>query len=406
MARHSVRGVIAVSAIVALALTGCGEKETGSGGNGGGGGSSDELTIQPLQQIDKEGKPVEAKSDADPADPAGDGNAKCEGVVLGFAGALTGDNAALGKNIRWGMEVAIKAHNDANPDCQVEVKEFDTEGAPEKATQVAPSIIGDASIIGLLGPAFSGETNAVGGQFAEAGLPALSASATNPTLSQNGWKTFFRGLANDAVQGPALAAYVKDEMKPEKVCLIKDDSDYGKGFAEELKAGLGDLVTCEADTKTKDKEFSAIVTQVKDADVDAVIYAGYYAEAAPLAQQLKEGGVDATFVSGDGVNDPAFVDGAGSASEGAILSCPCGPAPEEFAADYEEVSGGTAPGVYSTEGYDLATIMLKAIDSGVTTREAMLEFVTNYEGDGLARHYKWDDTGELEENNIWVYEVK
>jgi branched-chain amino acid transport system substrate-binding protein len=402
VARYSIRGVVATGAIVALALTGCSEKETGSEKSG----ETGALTIQPLEQIDKDGKPVETKGTSDAADPAGDGNATCSGIAIGFAGALTGDNAALGKNIRNGMEVAIEKHNEANPDCQVSVKEFDTEGAPEKATQVAPSIIGDAEIIALLGPAFSGETNAVSPQFAQAGLPALTASATNPALSQNGWQTFFRGLANDAIQGPALASYIKDTMGVKSVCLIKDDSDYGKGLAAELKTGLGDVVTCEADTKTKDKEFSAIVTQVKEADVDAVVYAGYYAEAAPLAQQLDEGGVDAKFVSADGVNDPAFVDGAGSSAEGAILSCPCGPAPKEFAAEYEKVSGGAAPGVYSTEGYDLATIMLTAIDSGVTTRDAMLDFVKNYDGDGLARHYKWNSTGELEENNIWIYEVK
>lgn len=401
MARYSIRGVVAMSAIVALALTGCSDKETESEKSGG----AEALTIQPLEQVDKEGKPVEAKDGGDPADPAGDGKAVCSGISLGFAGALTGDNAALGQNIRNGMEVAVQKHNEANPDCQVAVKDFDTEGTPEKATQVAPSIIGDAEIIALLGPAFSGETNAVSPQFNQAGLPALSASATNPALSQNGWQTFFRGLANDAIQGPALAAYIKDTMGANKVCLIKDDSDYGKGLAAELKTGLGDVVTCEADTKTKDKEFSAIVTQVKEADVDAVVYAGYYAEAAPLAQQLDEGGVEATFVSADGVNDPAFVDGAGSSAEGAILSCPCGPAPEDFAAEYEEIAG-SAPGVYSTEGYDLATIMLQAIDSGVTTREDMLKFVKDYDGDGLARHYKWDSTGELEENNIWIYEVK
>ncbi|WP_153505122.1 branched-chain amino acid ABC transporter substrate-binding protein [Cumulibacter manganitolerans] len=402
MARHTVRGVVALGAIVALAVTGCGSKETKSEKSGGTGA----LSIKPLEQVDKQGKPVDKKAGGNAADPAGDGKAKCSNISLGFAGALTGDNAALGKNIRYGMEVAIKKHNDANKDCQVSVKEFDTEGTPEKATQVAPSIIGDAQVIGLLGPAFSGESNAVDSQFNEAGLAAVTASATNPTLSQNGWKTFFRGLANDAVQGPALAAYVKNEMKAKNVCLIKDDSDYGKGFAAELKTGLGDLVKCEADTKTKDKEFSAIVTKVKEDKPDVVVYAGYYAEAAPLAQQLKEGGVDATFVSGDGVNDPAFVDGAGSASKGAILSCPCGPAPDAFAADYKKVSGGAAPGVYSTEGYDLTTIMLKAIDSGVTDRKAMVDYVRKYDGDGLARHYKWDANGELEENNIWIYEVK
>lgn len=399
--RHTVRGVVAMSAIVALAVTGCGSKETKSEKAG----ESGKLSIQPLQQIDQQGKPVEAKSGGDAADPAGDGKAKCSGVALGFAGALTGDNAALGINIRNGMEVAIKKHNDANPDCQVTVKEFDTEGTPEKATQVAPSIIGDSQIVGLLGPAFSGESNAVDSQFNDAGLASLTASATNPSLSTNGWKTFFRGLANDAIQGPALAAYIKGEMGAKKVFLIHDDSDYGKGLGAEIEKGLGDVVTGTGETKTKDKEFSALVTKVKEADPDVVVYAGYYAEAAPLAQQLKEGGVDATFVSDDGANDPAFVDGAGSAAKGAILSCPCGPSSEEFSKEYEKVNG-QAPGTYSTEGYDLTTIMLKAIDSGATTRQAVLDFVTSYDGDGLARHYKWDATGELEENNIWVYEVK
>lgn len=408
MTRRSIRGVVATGAILALALAGCGDKETGSGGGSGGdgGGGGSDLSIQPLKQIDSEGNEVEAPDVTDAADPAGDGNATCSGVALGFAGALSGDNAALGQNIKYGMDLAVKKHNDANPNCQVEVKEFDTEGTPEKATQVAPTITGDQSVIALLGPAFSGESEAIDGQLDAAGLPALTASATATTLSTNGWKVFFRGLANDAVQGPAVAAYIKEDLKPESVFLIQDDSAYGKGLAEEVSKGLGDLVKETADVKTKDKEFSAIVTSVKDSGADAVFYAGYYAEAAPLVQQLRDGGFEGTFISADGVNDPAFVDGAGSASEGAILSCPCGPAPDEFATEYEEVSGGTAPGVYSVEGYDLTTIMLKAIDSGATTREAVLDFVKNYDGQGLARNYKWDETGELEATNIWIYEVK
>lgn len=396
-----------MSAVVALALTGCGDKETGSGGSGGsGGGGGGDLSIEPLKQIDSEGNEVEAPEASEAADPTGDGSATCEGISLGFAGALSGDNAALGKNIRFGMELAIKKHNDANPDCQVEVKDFDTEGTPEKATQVAPTITGDETVIGLLGPAFSGESEAIDGQLDAAGLPALSASATATSLSTNGWQTFFRGLANDAVQGPSVAAYIKKDLNPDGgVFLIQDDSAYGKGLAEEVSNGLGDVVTGTGDVKTKDKEFSAIVTNVKDSGAGAVFYAGYYAEAAPLVQQLRDGGYEGTFISADGVNDPAFVEGAGSSSEGAILSCPCGPAPEEFAGEYEEVNSAT-PGVYSVEGYDLTTIMLKAIDSGVTDRAGMLQFVKAYEGQGLARNYKWDETGELEATNIWIYEVK
>ncbi|NED67084.1 ABC transporter substrate-binding protein, partial [Streptomyces sp. SID10244] len=92
------------------------------------------------------------------------------------------------------------------------LKPFDTEGDPQKATQVAPQIANDDAIVGLIGPAFSGETKATGGIFNQAGLVSVTASATNPTLTDNGWKTFFRGLANDDVQGPAVAKYLTGTM--------------------------------------------------------------------------------------------------------------------------------------------------------------------------------------------------
>ena len=82
----------------------------------------------------------------------------------------------------------------ANPVCQVQLKTFDTEGDPQKATAIAPQIVDDAFTIGLVGPAFSGETKATGSVFDQAGLVAATASATNVTLSEQGWKTFFRSL--------------------------------------------------------------------------------------------------------------------------------------------------------------------------------------------------------------------
>ena len=403
MVRRPVRGVVAALAILAVAATGCGEKKT-SDESGKSGSSAP--TIQPLEQITKDGQKVAESASKTPADPAGDGKAKCSGVKLGFAGAQTGDNAALGINILNGMKTAIDKHNKANPDCQVEIASFDTEGTPEKATQVAPSIVQDSSVIGLLGPAFSGESKAVDDQFNQAGLVSVTASATNPDLAKQGWKTFFRGLANDAVQGPAVAAYIKDSLKAKKVCVVKDDSDYGIGLAQQITDTLGDLVTCQEDVKTKQKEFSAIVNSIKSDDVDVVFYSGYYAEASPFVQQLRQGGVKATFMSADGVKDPEFIKGAGSAAKGAILSCPCGPADETFTKLYGSVNDGKEPGTYSVEGYDLTTIMLKGIDSGAVTRPALLDYVKNYDGDGIARHYKWDDTGELAETNIWIYEVK
>jgi branched-chain amino acid transport system substrate-binding protein len=370
---------------------------------------SGELSIQPLKQITPEGKDVEASAGVEAVDPAGDGSAKCEaGTIIAMAGALTGPNAALGINILNGAQLAVDQFNEANADCQIELKQFDTEGDPQKATQVAPQIVSDTKVIALLGPAFSGETKATGPIFNQAGLVSVTASATNPGLTQNGWTNFFRGLGNDNSQGGATANYLTGERAFTKVCVVEDNTEYGIGLAQVVKDTLGDKNddSCGVKVKTGDKDFSAGIELIKTAAPEAVYYAGYYAEAAPFISALRDAGVEAQFVSGDGVNDPQFVDQAGAASAGAILTCPCGPAPEEFAADYQ-TAFNIAPGVYSVDAYDLATIMLTGIASGdVTDRASMIEFFKNYDGDGLAKHYKWDDKGELAVANPWLYEVK
>ncbi len=112
------------------------------------------------------------------------GAAKCNGVAIGFFGALTGDNANLGVNIEQGVELAVDQFNTANPDCQVEVKKFDSQGSPDQAPALAKQAIDDASVIGMVGPAFSGESKVADPLFDEAGLPIITPSATNPALAE------------------------------------------------------------------------------------------------------------------------------------------------------------------------------------------------------------------------------
>lgn len=387
--------------MLVLALAGCNQAAPEENS------SQSDLKIVEQVQIDENGAEVKAAAGAAPADPAGDGKATCPPVSIAMAGALNGPDAALGINIVNGVQLAIDKHNAANPGCQVQLKKFDTEGDPQKATAIAPQIVDDQYTIGLVGPAFSGETKATGTVFDQAGLVATTASATNPTLSENGWKTFFRGLANDAVQGPSVANYLKNTLSFKKVCVVDDSTDYGLGLATAVRETLGPVADaqCNISVKKGDKDFSAAVTQIKGASPDAVFYGGYYSEAAPLVQQLKDGGVTATFVSADGTKDQQFVDQAGEASKDALLSCPCGPATGSFADEYTK-KFNQAPGTYSTEGYDLGTILLKGIDSGAITRPALLDFVRNYNGQGVARNYQWTPNGELTTNLIWMFKVQ
>ncbi|MDY6809547.1 MAG: branched-chain amino acid ABC transporter substrate-binding protein [Actinomycetota bacterium] len=409
MHRRMTTGALAVALAGVLAVSACSDKssDSGTGADGGSTAGGSGLTIAPLAQIDTQGNEVPAASESDALTAAGDGNAECPETTIAMAGALTGADAALGINIKNGAQLAVDHHNEANPNCQIVLRTFDTEGDPQKATQVAPQIVNDESIVGLIGPAFSGETKATGGIFNQAGLVSVTASATDPTLTDNGWKTFFRGLANDDVQGPALADYITGTMGKEKVCVIKDDTDYGVGLAQAMTQSLGAAAdaSCSVDVKKGDREFSAIISKVTAADPDAVFYSGYYAEAAPLAQQLKTAGYQETFVSGDGANDPQFTAQAGDSATGAILSCPCGPAPDQFKSDYE-AAFNQAPGVYSVEAYDLASILMKGIAEGNLTRPELLSYVSDYQGSGLARPYEWSPTGELTSSLIWVYEVK
>ena len=403
---HATRNAIAASSalLVVFGIAGCNQQ---SPSTGGGNSSQGDLKIVEQVQIDQNGAEVKPDAGATPADPAGDGKATCPPVSIAMAGALNGPDAALGINIKYGVQLAIDKHNAANPGCQVQLKPFDTEGDPQKATAIAPQIINDAFTIGLVGPAFSGETKATGAVFDQAGLVAATASATNVTLSEQGWKTFFRGLANDGVQGPSVANYLKNTLGQKKVCVVDDSTDYGTGLAQAVRETLGDVAVsaCNISVKKGDKDFSAAVTQVKGQSPDSVFYSGYYAEAAPFVQQLRDGGYTGKFVSADGTKDPEFVKQAGQASKDAILSCPCGPATGTFADEYTK-KFGQAPGTYSTEGYDLGTVLLKGIDAGKITRPDLLDWVKNYNGQGVARKYQWTDKGELTTTLIWIYKVQ
>lgn len=346
---------------------------------------------------------------ADAADPAGDGKATCDPkTTIAYAGTINGENAALGQNILNGIKVAVQRHNDNNPDCQVKLAEFETEGTPDRAPGAVTQIVNTPEILGVIGLPFSGESKAAGNIFSDAGLVQVTPSATNPKLSENGWKTFFRGLGNDDAQGPAAAQFMTDELKAEKVCVVRDDSEYGIGLANAVSDALGDKASCQAEVKTKQTEFSAVVNNIKNQNPDVVYYSGYYQEAAPFAQQLFDSGVEAQFIGPDGVKDDEFVKGAGDAAEDVYFTCPCVPADAftEFTEAYKKLAGGKDPGTYSPEGYDIATILLKGIDSGVKDRAAMLEFVKNYDGQGLTKHFKWDDKGELAKTTVWTYKVE
>jgi branched-chain amino acid transport system substrate-binding protein len=380
--------VIALLAVFSLLLAACGDddEETTTGG-------SPETTAE-----------------------AGGGGAT---ATIGFVGALTGDNANLGINIRDGMKVAISEEN-AKGGTRITLKEFDTAGDPAQASTIKDRFTGDQSVLGIVGPAFSGETKALIPSLQDAGLVAISASATNkdlPTVVPNA-TTFHRVIADDELQANGIVAYLAGlSPRPTRVAIVHDNTEYGKGLADNVEAGARSRGLTTAPSQVidpKGQDFSATVNALRSANPSHIFYGGYYAEAGRLRKQLVDAGVDAQFVSGDGSLDPGFVSAAGAqGAEGARLTCPCNLALESstgaLKAFYDRFKAeiGKEPGLYSPEAYDAAKILIQGIKAGNTDRPKLLSYVEGlgmYEG--ISKHIEFEPNGNLKSKTFFVFQVR
>ncbi len=386
MKKPMTRGLSAVAMITVVAL---GTAACGSSSDGGASGS---------------------------ATASGGGGGGTE-VKLGFMGDLTGPNKALGINIRNGAKLAIDEYNATNPDSKITLLEYDSQGDPKQASSLAPKALDDG-IVGMVGPAFSGETADTGAIWQEAGVPFVSASATRVALAENGWTMFHRALADDGFQGPGVANVIVKGSGAKKVAVIDDASEYGKGLADEVAKGVteggGTVAVREAVAAegTQVPNYSSTIAKIKGAGVDAIFYGGYYAQSGPFAKQLKDGGVKAAFVSGDGSLDQAFVTGAGAAADTSILSCACAlitdaatGGQKTFYDNYKKAFS-TEPGTYSPEGYDAATAFVKAVQGGKTDKAGLAEAVSASDFEGVSKTIKFEENGNIAGGTILIYQVK
>lgn len=338
--------------------------------------------------------------------------------AIAFVGPLTGDNANLGINIRNGAKVAVQQANDTDG-VKIELKEFDTQGDPAQATTLKERFVNDQSIIGLVGPTFSGETRAVMQPLQEAGLVMVSASATNaalPTAVPN-QTVFHRLVPDDDVQGKGVADYVSKKLAAKRAAYVDDNSEYGKGLADgtrKLLEGAGVPTVANDSIDPRSQDFSAVVNRIKSANPDLIFYGGYYSEAGRLRKQLVDNGVRVRFLSGDGGLDQGFITAAGAAgAEGAQLTCACKLATEDaggklgdFAKAYRSINGAPA-GTYSTEGFDAANILIKGIREGKTDRRALLDYVENLGAyEGVGKSISFEPNGNIRATGVFVYEVR
>ncbi|MFN2593407.1 MAG: branched-chain amino acid ABC transporter substrate-binding protein [Actinomycetota bacterium] len=341
--------------------------------------------------------------------------------TIGTIGALSGDYATIGVPIEQGVEIAVDQANTAGDvPCKLTIDKQDSQGDPNQAAPLARQLVQDQNLVGIIGPYFSGETLATGKIFSSAGVPFITASATNATIQDQGFSTFFRAVANDDVQGPTAAAYIEKVLKPSTVTVIDDQSDYGKSLAETVASKLksagvtvqGPLVIDPTET-----DYSAVVSQVKNNNPDVVYFGGYSAQAGPLDLQLSQAGVKGQFFSDDGTKDSAFGGLAKTAAEGALVTCPCAdptklPAASDFV-DAIKAKFNRTPGAFAADAFDATNLIIASLK-----QESSSDDVTAIRGDivsylqglnaaqGITKTYTFDDKGEVVVDplkDIWVY---
>ncbi|MFF0574267.1 branched-chain amino acid ABC transporter substrate-binding protein [Streptosporangium saharense] len=338
-------------------------------------------------------------------------------VKIGFMGDLTGANAGIVIPPWNGANLVVDEYNKTNPATKIELVKYDSQGDASKAVALAQQAIKNDKVVGLIGPAFSGESAQVAPVLEEAGIPSITASATNTKLAENGWKFWHRVLPNDSVQGPGIADFIAGAAAAKNVFVIDDKSEYGKPLADAVRAQLGTkgVKLTNDSLDPAESDFSSVVNKVVAAKPDAIFFGGYYAAGGNLLKQLRDKGVkDAKFFSGDGSLDKGLIDGAGAQNaEGALVGCPCyiatpdvtDPKVKNFADSYK-AKFNADPAIYASEGYDAATVFVEAVKAGNTTTDKINEFIKTVDLAGVSKQVKFGDNGEVVAKDIYIYQVK
>ena len=228
-------------------------------------------------------------------------------VKIGHAGPLTGGIAHLGKDDENGVRLAVDEANAkkikiGGKTVKFELLTEDDQADPKLGPTIAQKFA-DAKVAGVVGHLNSGVTIPASAVYNQAGIPMISGSATNPKLTEQGFKVVFRTVGRDDQQGPAVAAYIANELKAKKVAIADDATAYGEGLANEVEKTLKAAgVTIVAREKTNDKatDFKAILTKIKGKTPDAIFYGGMDATGGPMIKQARELGIKSTFAFGDG----------------------------------------------------------------------------------------------------------
>ena len=229
-------------------------------------------------------------------------------VRLGHVGPTSGSIAHLGKDNENGARLAVEELNAkgisiGGKKIKFELLAEDDAADPKQGTAAAQKLV-DSKVVGVIGHLNSGTSIPASKIYSDAGIPQISPSATNPRYTRQGYKTTFRVVADDVHLGGTLGKYAVNQLKGKSIAVVDDRTAYGQGVADEFEKGVkaaGGKVVGREFTNDKATDFTAILTSLKAKKPDVVFFGGMDAVAGPMLRQMKQLGISAKFMGGDGI---------------------------------------------------------------------------------------------------------
>jgi branched-chain amino acid transport system substrate-binding protein len=302
--------------------------------------------------------------------------AAADSILLGVATALTGGQATFGISTRNGVELAIKEANAAGgvKGKKLATRVYDTQGRPEEAAQAVTRLINQDKVVMILGDVASSNSLAMAEKAQAAGVPMITPSSTNPSVTEKG-EYIFRVCFIDPFQGFVMAKFARENLKANNVAVLQDNkSAYSIGLTDVFQrkfTEMGGKVTGVESYSQGDTDYRAQLTAIKKTQPDAIYVPGYYSEVGVIARQARELGLKVPLLGGDGWDSEKLYELGGTAIQGSYFSnhySPDNPDPriQKFVSDYKAAYGGV-PDALAALAYDAAKVAVAALEKAPDT---------------------------------------
>ena len=245
-------------------------------------------------------------------------------IKMGMAGPITGPSATEGAQIKNGTDQAVKDVNAAGGILgqKITLSYGDDVSDPKQGVSVANKFAGDG-VKFVIGHYNSGVTMPASEVYQENGILEITPSATNPKITERGMWNIFRTCGRDDQQGAVAGAYIAAHFKGKKIAIVHDKTTYGQGLAEETKKAINAKGIKEVlfeGINVGDKDFSALISKIKASGADLVYWGGLQTEGGLIVRQMRDQGVKAPLMGGDGITNDEFAQIGGPGVEGTLMT--------------------------------------------------------------------------------------